>query len=177
MKDKGVPSAVTVCGDSADLAEQLDGGTGEGFLLAADGATSTLLRAGILPQVIVSDLDGDFDDQVEANGRGSVVFVHAHGDNMDAVRRYVPRFRGDVVCTCQCAPVEGVFNFGGFTDGDRAACIASSLGASRIRLLGFDFENPSEKPGRAPEVKARKLVWARRILAMLADDGVLVEGL
>ncbi|HIH01095.1 TPA: DUF115 domain-containing protein [Thermoplasmata archaeon] len=168
---------MTVCGGSDDLEAQLDDEAREGYLFAADGATSTLIRAGLRPRVIVTDLDGDVDDQVRANVEGSVVFVHAHGDNMDAVREHVPRFRGDLVCTCQCPPVEGVVNFGGFTDGDRAACVASALGAHAVRLLGFDFEHPSEKPGRLPEVKAKKLAWAKHILSMLAEEGVRLENL
>ena len=175
MAAETVPSTVAVCGGSDDLGEQLDDEAREGYLFAADGATSTLMGAGVRPRVIVTDLDGDVDDQVRANAEGSVVFVHAHGDNVDAIREHVPRFRGDIVCTCQCPPVEGVLNFGGFTDGDRAACIASSLGARTLRLLGFDFEHPSEKPGRLPEDKARKLIWARRILGMLEDEGVHLE--
>ena len=73
---------------------------------------------------------------------------------------------------CQGIPIDGVFNFGGFTDGDRAACILSEMGVLRIRLAGFDLERPSGKPGRSLEVKGRKLAWARRILGILADDGV-----
>lgn len=156
---------------------EIDDEVVKGFVVAADGATSTLLLRGIIPDVIVTDLDGAVEDQVEANKEGSVVFVHAHGDNMDAIRKYVPRFYGTVVCTCQCSPIEGVYNFGGFTDGDRAACIVASMGVRSIKLVGFDFESPSAKAGRSREVKARKLIWARRVLTILAEEGVRVEQL
>ncbi len=161
-----------VCGGGDALAADLEEAEVGGWVVSADGATSTLLSRGILPDIIVSDLDGDVGDQVRANSEGSVVFVHAHGDNKEAVRRYVPSFKGSIVCTCQCPPVEGVHNFGGFTDGDRAACVAASIGVREMKLVGFDFDNPSTKAGRSQEVKGRKLLWARRILLMLADEGV-----
>jgi len=41
-------------------------------------------------------------------------------------------------------------------------------------LVGFDFENPSEKRGKRREVKKRKLTWARKILDELAKEGVKV---
>lgn len=145
------------------------------MIIAADGATSTLVAVGIRPDIIVTDLDGAVEDQTRVNAEGGVAFVHAHGDNKEAIRLYAPQFTGMVVCTCQCPPVEGVFNFGGFTDGDRAACIAAAIGVRTIRLAGFDFENPSTKAGKSSETKARKLVWAKRILSMLADEGVDIE--
>lgn len=159
------------------MGREIDDEVTKGFVVAADGATSTLLSRGILPDVIVTDLDGDVDDQVKANKEGSVVFVHAHGDNMDAIRKHVLRFDGMTVCTCQCPPTEGVYNFGGFTDGDRAACIVASLGVRSIRLVGFDFESPSAKRGRSRVVKARKLLWAKRIMTLLVEEGVRLEQL
>jgi uncharacterized Rossmann fold enzyme len=67
--------------------------------------------------------------------------------------------------------VGDLLNFGGFTDGDRAACIFAGLGANELDLLGFDMANPSEKEGRDPETKRRKLVWADRILQELRREG------
>ena len=81
-------------------------------------------------------------------------------------------FQGAVVGTCQCPPVKGVINLGGFTDGDRAACVLAELGVEEIRLVGFDLVRPAEKPGISRSVKLRKLGWARRILSMLSEDGV-----
>jgi len=66
---------------------------------------------------------------------------------------------------------------GGFTDGDRAACIFSGLGARKITLVGFDFERPSLKASRPSDVKRRKLAWAKRILESLVEQGVRVDGL
>ena len=73
-------------------------------------------------------------------------------------------FKGPVVLTTQSVPENTVLNFGGFTDGDRAVCIAQELGARRVLLEGFDFEHPNPKPGSDPAVKLRKLAWAERII-------------
>ncbi|HUV61732.1 MAG TPA: 6-hydroxymethylpterin diphosphokinase MptE-like protein [Thermoplasmata archaeon] len=175
FRASGLPEAAVLCGGGDSLASDLRGISSGDYIIAADGATSLLVERGFVPDVVVTDLDGVVDDQVEANAEGTVVFVHAHGDNREALGRWVPEFRGRVVGTCQCEPVDGVFNFGGFTDGDRAACIISELGVRRILLAGFDLKRPAKKAGRSAEVKARKLRWAERILAMIADEGVSVE--
>ncbi len=169
---RGFPGSVLVCGGSPGLAEELSGLTIGGYVVAADSATTVLAEAEIRPDMIVSDLDGIVEDQVALNEEGSVVFIHAHGDNRDAVERYFKDFRGPVVGTCQCVPPAGICNFGGFTDGDRAACICAELGAKKIHLAGFDFDNPSAKAGKDREIKKRKLRWAKTILAELMREGV-----
>lgn len=171
------PPEVAVCGDGPFLEEELAAERPEGYVIAADGATTVLMDSGIVPDAIVTDLDGDVEHQVRANSKGSLIFVHAHGDNMDVVRSVVPRLKGRVVGTCQGPPEGGLLNLGGFTDGDRAACIFSGLGAGTVLLVGFDFERPSHKPSRTEEQKRRKLAWARRVLESLRADGVRVEGL
>ncbi len=170
------PERITVCGDGPFLAEIVSAERPEGYVVAADGATSVLLEQGIRPDAIVTDLDGDVEDQVRANAKGSLLFVHAHGDNVDVVRAIVPRLKGRVVGTCQGPPAAGLLNLGGFTDGDRAACIFSALGAGTVVLAGFDFDRPTPKPGRSPDDKRRKLAWARRILGSLERQGVRIEG-
>lgn len=148
-------------------------------LITADGATSAALEEDRLPMLIVSDLDGRVEDEVAAVRRGSIIAIHAHGDNQEAVSRWLPRFEVTrVVGTCQTRPVPPLRNFGGFTDGDRACFIAHGLGAARLRLAGFDF---SGRVGRYtgpfdPVVKARKLAWARRLLGELERDGAVIEG-
>jgi uncharacterized Rossmann fold enzyme len=171
---KHVSSTVLVCGGGANLEEELSSIEMRWPIVAADSATSILLESGITPDIIVTDLDGVVEDQVEFNSRGVPVVMHAHGDNQQAIKRHVNRFGGAVVGTCQCSPPEHLFNFGGFTDGDRAACICSELGAKTILLTGFDFENPSMKPGKNRDVKKRKLRWARTILDELAAEGIRV---
>ncbi|MGD9963040.1 MAG: 6-hydroxymethylpterin diphosphokinase MptE-like protein [Thermoplasmata archaeon] len=171
------PESVTICGDGPSLRGALSRQPPEGYVVAADGATTALLEVGLMPDAIVTDMDGAVEDQLRASAEGSLVFAHAHGDNEPAVRTVVPRFEGPVVGTCQGPPSGGLMNLGGFTDGDRAACIFSGLGAERVVLVGFDFDRPSPKASRSPDVKARKLKWAKRILACLAEQGVTVDGL
>lgn len=109
-------------------------------LIASDGAVKALLEEGIYPDFLVTDLDGDIDSILEANKK-CVVVVHAHGDNINEIRKYVPEMKS-VVPTAQTAVFGGngkIFNFGGFTDGDRAVFFALYFNASVIVLAGMDF--------------------------------------
>jgi uncharacterized Rossmann fold enzyme len=169
------PSTVTICGDGPSLRDEVSQRPPRGYVVAADGATTTLMDAGLMPDAIVTDMDGEMEHQLRASAHGSVVFAHAHGDNMRAVKGFVPRFEGQVVGTCQGPPSGRLVNLGGFTDGDRAACIFSGLGAERIALMGFDFDRPTPKPSRSSEVKAHKLRWAKRIIDTLAEQGVVID--
>lgn len=169
------PKSVTVCGGSQALGDEISSMQLDGYVVAADSATSVLLEAGIEPNLIVTDLDGIVEDQIELDKKGVAVFIHAHGDNRPALEKYVPLFTGTVVGTCQCPPPKGLYNFGGFTDGDRAACICAALGARDIQLVGFDFENPSEKAGKRRDVKKRKLHWAKKIIDELSREGVRIR--
>lgn len=173
---KGIPESVVVCGASESLAKELSSVTFEPgeYIVAADTAVTVLRGIGVIPKMIVTDLDGEVEDQIAMNVQGSAVFVHAHGDNQDALTKYVGRFPGLLVGTCQCEPPPGIFNFGGFTDGDRAACICAELGAKEVRLAGFDFEHPSPKPGKSSAVKLKKLRWAKEIFDTLSRQGVRI---
>jgi 2-amino-4-hydroxy-6-hydroxymethyldihydropteridine diphosphokinase len=140
-------------------------------VVAADGATAACLDAGIVPAVIVTDLDGPLPTEVNANRRGSLVVVHAHGDNFDAIDEWVPQFPGELAGSWAGPPRPSLLNVGGFTDGDRSAFLAEACGARRILLWGFDFESVEESDPRARDRKLAKLAWAKRLLAMLARDG------
>ncbi|MCK9566907.1 MAG: DUF115 domain-containing protein [Methanothrix sp.] len=148
-----------ICGNAPSLEAELIGLQERGAVfLAADGATSVLLRNGIVPAIVVTDLDGPFPAILKANQMGSIVVVHAHGDNLDALNRYVPLLER-IIGTVQCRPPPGLYNFGGFTDGDRCVFLAKELGAASIKLVGFDFEDESVTPR-----KKRKLEWAKRLI-------------
>ncbi len=135
-------------------------------IIATDLSTAILLEKGIVPDIIVTYLDGDVEDEIEANGKGSVVLIHAHGDNTDSLRRYVHRFKGKIGGTVQTEPFFPLMNFGGFTDGDRAVFLVESAGAKRIYLTGFDFKNPVPKAGKDIEIKKKKLLWAEALISI-----------
>lgn len=126
-------------------------------VLATDAASWAFPRA----IAIVTDLDGDAAAQIASP---AALYVHAHGDNRAAIARWMPQRRGPTQPTTQAEPVPGVANCGGFTDGDRACCIAVAHGARALALAGFDFEEPWPKAGRDAATKRRKLAWARRII-------------
>jgi len=155
---------VTVAGNGpsldADLAEV------EGVLVTADEATSVAMARGLKPAALVTDLDGDVLDQVRANAEGTVAVILGHGDNGPAVRKWAPQFKGPTVATTQSRPFGHLYDFGGFTDGDRAVYLADHFGAKEIRLAGWDFEHPSTKDDD-PKRKQRKLDWAYILLQNL----------
>lgn len=130
-------------------------------------AAAALAIPHVKPVAIVTDLDGDVEVQLASNDAGIPLFVHVHGDNRDAIAKHGPRMTGPVFATTQAGPHPPVFNHGGFTDGDRAACIAVAFGASGLVLVGFDYENPVPKVGKDRDIKKRKLAWAKRIIESL----------
>lgn len=142
-------------------------------LMTADGATTALMKIGKkFPDVIATDLDGRVEDQIEASRRGSVVIVHAHGDNVPALAKYVPEFKNRIGST-QAEPRPNVYNFGGFTDGDRAAFAAVELGAKALVLAGMDFGQVvgeySRQDSRASRMRLVKLEIGLELLAWLSS--------
>jgi uncharacterized Rossmann fold enzyme len=161
----------TVVAKGPHVREQLRRRRHQGPLISAGSATSILLEEGYMPDVVVSDLDGETQAEVTANAQGALCFLHAHGDNTDLLRKWAPKYPGLVVPTMQPAPVQGVFNFGGLTDGDRAVEIARHFGAREIELLGFDFDwlevdNPHRR---------KKMEWARRITFEMNPRAVILR--
>ena len=147
-------------------------------LVSADGATTALIEERLVPDIVSTDLDGNIDDILLANLRGANIVVHAHGDNLDAVVKFTPFFN-NVLGTTQAQPVGNVYNFGGFTDGDRAIFLAVALGASEITLAGMDFGDIVTKYSRpniptdlaeADEFKKKKLVYAERLTNWIIEN-------
>ena len=167
---KLIMEEVTVVGHGPDLEDALERFEPHGGIIAADGASSHLLDMDIVPALIVTDLDGDVPAELKCNAMGSVVAIHAHGDNMEAIRRHASSFEGMVIPTVQCRPFGCLRNYGGFTDGDRGVLLAAHFGARRVRLVGFDFDSPRRKGGGDSRIKLRKLAWARRIIFDICCD-------
>jgi len=160
----------TVFGNAPELEADINRKKPEGTLIVSGSAAGRVRACGIRPDIIVTDLDGDLKPQTDFSAEGCLTLILAHGDNADLLRTAAPLFRGPVILTTQGMPVGPVMNFGGFTDGDRAVCLAREFGAKIIHLCGFDFENPMPKEGSDPAVKLRKLAWAKRIIFDMERD-------
>lgn len=154
---------ILVCGNAPKLRRDLSEINISDFtVIAADGAAAVLMDMGIVPEVICTDLDGnseaDIEKEILACEYGSIVLIHAHGDNIDKLEKYVPRFKR-FIATTQARPFDKVYNFGGFSDGDRCFFVAREFGAKKIRLAGFDFEDSDVNP-----IKKKKLKWAKKLM-------------
>jgi len=135
------------------------------LVFAASTATDRLADVGVTVDLMVTDLDKNPGTVADRTTRGAPVAVHAHGDNRDLLAEWLPETDPEhALATTQAAPVDGVENLGGFTDGDRAAYLADALGAARLRFLGWDFDDET-----LSAEKARKLRWAERLLAYLEE--------
>lgn len=161
-------------------------------LISADGATTAVMDVGrLVPDMIATDLDGRVEDQVEASLNGSILVVHAHGDNIPALKRIVSRLGNRNIGSTQVEPRRHVHNFGGFTDGDRAAFLAVELGAKAVVLAGMDFGDMvgeySKPDARASTMKMTKLHIGLELLSWLStrtriqllnitEHGVNIEG-
>ena len=144
--------------------------------ITANGATTALLEKNIKPDIIVTDLDGKVSDQIYANSEGSILIIHAHGDNLDKIKRYIPIFKGSVIGSTQTDPKDykNVYNFGGFTDGDRAVFLADYFNAKKIFLVGFDFNGEIGRYSFSEEkdknLKLKKLKWCKYLLELLMKN-------
>ena len=148
------------------------------ILVAADGATTALINERISPDIVVTDLDGKIDDILLANLRGANIVIHAHGDNISKIAS-LTSFFNNVLGTTQAQPVGNLYNFGGFTDGDRAIFLACALNASEITLAGMDFGDMVTKYSRpdlknkvipADEFKKKKLAYAEKFTQWICDN-------
>ena len=147
-------------------------------LVAADGATTALVEERISPDIVATDLDGNLDDILVADLRGANIVVHAHGDNIDRIAGFTS-FSTNVLGTTQAQPVGNLYNFGGFTDGDRAIFLSVALGASEITLAGMDFGDIVTKYSRpnlesdlaeADEFKKKKLMYAEKFTNWICEN-------
>ena len=153
---------------------KLDNAMSENIVvIAADGATEMCLNLGIFPDFVVTDLDGDYDSLVRADSGGSIMVVHAHGDNFDNIHSRVP-YLSNVIGTTQNFPLKNVYNFGGFTDGDRSVSIAVQFLAREILLVGMDFDSKigffSKRKVPNLELKKQKLQIGKYLVGMLLEN-------
>jgi len=180
---------VCIAGGSAELAEALDHIYACNTVIAVDGASTLLLDNNIIPDLIVGDADGSWNTLITLSREYSVpVILHAHGDNTAAVRYLVPLMRR-VTGLSQCRGSQRLYSLPpfGFTDGDKAVALALLCSASRVRLLGMNFNGKTgwwskpwlkhaTRPSREKMVKlriAKKIV--ETLTAHMTKAGIIVE--
>jgi uncharacterized Rossmann fold enzyme len=159
----GASAVVAGAGPSLETPAALDRAAAGDVVVAASSAAATLEERGIAVDCMVTDLDKAPETVRTLTARGTPVAIHAHGDNVALLREHVPALTGTYVLpTTQAQPRGSVRNFGGFTDGDRAAFLADAFGAATLTFVGWDFDDPS-----LSAEKRAKLAWAERLLYWL----------
>lgn len=142
--------------------------------IVANGAVQVLIEGRIKPDIVVTDLDGNPSFLQKADKLGATMVVHAHGDNIAMLKKLVPKF-SHIIGSTQVMPVENVYNFGGFTDGDRCVFLAEEFSAKEIILIGMEFgphlNRYSRELIRNGNLKNEKMKVARKLLEMLAKQG------
>ncbi|HUW68531.1 MAG TPA: 6-hydroxymethylpterin diphosphokinase MptE-like protein [Candidatus Nanoarchaeia archaeon] len=156
---------VLICGNAPTLKAELnDVDLIDYCIIAADGATEVLMNKGVVPDIIVTDLDGAVESEIEASQKGAIMVVHAHGDNIHVINHVLTRLY-NIIGSTQVAPLKNVYNFGGFTDGDRCVFLARGFGVSSITLIGFDFDDIN-----VSDIKKKKLDWARKLIEIAMEQ-------
>ena len=132
--------------------------------IAADSSVKPLVDNGIIPDIVITDLDGD-ENSLKKISAKSIFVVHAHGDNINKLK-FSKKFK-KCIGTTQSKPFSKIQNFGGFTDGDRGVFLANHFGAKKIILFGMDF---GERIGKYSNTKKSE----RTIKLMKLNKGKLL---
>jgi len=140
--------------------------------IAADSSIKILLENNIIPDIIITDLDGDEMALKKIAKTKSIFVVHAHGDNTEKME--LVKYFKNCIGTTQSKPFSKIQNFGGFTDGDRGVFLANYFEAKRIILFGMDFGNRIGKYSNTKkterEIKLMKLNKGKLLLEWLSTD-------
>jgi len=138
--------------------------------IAADSSIKLLVENGIIPDIIVTDLDGDKKTLEKIAKTKSIFVVHAHGDNIQKLK-FVKKIK-NCIGTTQSIPFNNIQNFGGFTDGDRGVFLANYFKAKKIILFGMDFGEQIGKYSKTKKserkIKLMKLKRGESLLEWLA---------
>jgi len=167
-------TAVVFVGAAVE-SQELEEMVGDGVVfIAADGAVGALPTQADLA-CIVSDFDGTTHLELAAKS-GATIIAHAHGDNIEAWNECVETWshfsNPPALVLSHQTPhyFEGMHNWGGFTDGDRALCMAHSLGVNfeDVYLVGYTLSRVGQWSGRTQEsLKLAKLQWMAAVVQML----------
>ena len=101
------------------------------------------------------------------NREGTIVVIHAHGDNIPLLKHWVPRFTGPVVATTQAPRSPMSTTSGGSRTATGRSLLPTNSGPYPITLVGFDLDDKDVDP-----VKRGKLHSARKLLAMIGLYGM-----
>lgn len=139
-------------------------------IVVADGAIGAIEDLSTVALIVT---DGDGTPHIErALNKGIPICLHAHGDNVESWSKILSQIneRQEVFLTHQTPrDIDGMYNPGGFTDGDRAVCIAFALGATEIELVGFSTDDVGQWSGVTDKKrKLIKLQWMSRVLNILS---------
>ena len=140
-----------------------------GVKIVADGAIQAFLENDLKADILVSDLDGDLKSIKKIGKTNTLIFVHAHGDNMEKLD-LVSGFK-NWAGTTQTKEFGKLYNFGGFTDGDRCVFLANYFNAKNIILVGMDFGNTIGKYSKNisnKTLKRKKLRFGKELLEWIS---------
>jgi len=139
--------------------------------IVADGAVTALIENKILPDILVTDLDGDEKALKKIGSGKTIMVVHAHGDNLDKLE-LVSKFK-NCIGTTETKQFGKIYNFGGFTDGNRCVFPANHFNAKKIILFGMDFGNKIGMYSKIKipnkKIKIKKLLRGKKLLEWLAS--------
>lgn len=138
--------------------------------VVADGAIGAIAD---LSSVALIVTDGDGTPHIEkALNKGIPICLHAHGDNVESWNDILSLIddEQEIYLTHQTPmTISGMHNPGGFTDGDRAVCIAFALGANEVELVGFSTDDVGQWSGVTDKKrKLIKLQWMSKVLNILS---------
>ncbi len=175
---------VCIAGGSSSLEKHIDYIDKCDVLVAVDGATRVLLNNGIIPSIVVTDLDGEWGSLLKAADNGSYLVVHVHGDNYRNVLSFITNYNSPYgfMFTHQC-PGWGQYSgfVPGFTDGERALGLTILCKPGRVVLYGMRtwekvgyWSKPWLKKNTPPwPSKSRKLKVAEFFIRLFMIHGLL----
>jgi len=147
-------------------------------IVCADAAITPLIEHNILPDIIVTDLDGNIKFISMASKLGSLIILHGHGDNLHQILKF-SKYLNRVIISTQLFPIYPIIDYYGYTDGDRAVSLARECGAKKIILIGMDLDDapdPYHKYKKLPAtIKRVKLKIASTIIGLLAKHNHIYQ--
>ena len=179
------PGKIGIVGAAAEPNQIISAVSAGALLIVADGAFGAILAAPpsthpnlfAAAAALVSDGDGGSDVIDAAIRAGLPIILHAHGDNTVEAAHVIDQISKigideyPLAITHACpGPIQGAHNPGGFTDGDRAACLVISLGITpeRLMLIGHRSDIVGRWTGPTDPIrKLQKLEWMVKIFEML----------